>query len=286
VVDATSVYWTTEGIGAGDNGIWKLDKPGGQPVRLADTGARKPHALAVDSTHVFWADSSAIACGGDPDRDGILRIQRDGMADPASFEYIDTFCGKAQTLALDTTRVYWARPTNGRVQAKSKAGGASLPSTIFTMAGTIPFGLTVEGTSVYWGEQSAATVMLSSTDGASTNVLGDSDGPPSWLGIDDQSVYWTTAAKLLKHDKGSLGGAGTELHAGLLAPSGLAVDRAGDAVYVIDTGAGDVLKIPKDGSASGPPIVDTADALGGVAVDETFVYWTDTTSGEILRACK
>jgi hypothetical protein len=255
-------------------------------VQLARTSTRQPIALAVDGTHVFWSDTNTASnCGGDPDRDGIFRIAHDGTADPTSFEPIDTFCSKAPTIALGATTVYWARPVSHYIQSKSKIPGEGTPSTVVHDTARAPFGLALDSSVIFWTDQTTPNAKVVRTPlGGTTADLSDSDGVPAWIVVDGQFVYWTTDTKLLKHDKSALGGDPTELHTGLQSVGGLAVDGSGDAAYV--TSAGDVLKVPKDGSSSATPLVDTTDLLGGVAVDDTFVYWADTSTGAILRACK
>ena len=284
VVDDASVYWTTESA-EGDNGVWKLANAGGQPVRLADTGVRHPIALAVDSMHVYWSDGADGSCGGEPDRDAVLRIPHGGPPNPTGFQILDSFCGRAQTIALDTTRVYWARPNSGRVPTILKSGNGN-PDELIDPPGTMPFGIAVDDSHAYWTDQESKQVIRAEKNGAQNENLWSSSVSPRWIALDDESVYWTTDTLVLKHDKLPMDGAPKELHAGLVDIVALAVDRGGDAVYVIDGGAGKVVRVPKVPDILAKPIIDSADELGGVAVDEDFVYWTNTTTGEILRACK
>ena len=281
-VDSLRVYWTTEGPTLGDNGVWKRDKANGPPARVADTAARKPIGLLVDNTHAYWSDSSTLAC---PNRDGILRISHADPPDPGNFQILDSTCGRASMIALDTTRVYYARVANGYIHSALKLGGGL--DDLLTAAGTAaPFGIAVDELHAYWTDQTSQQVVRALKDGSVQEDLSPASPSPRWIGLDNESVYWATDSLVLKHDKVTLGAASTELHAGLADIVALAVDPPGDALYVIDGQAGDVLKVSKDVGPPATTIIDSMDALGGVAVDEKFVYWTNMTTGQVLRACK
>lgn len=280
-VDDLRVYWTTEGPDLGNNGVWMRDKAGGTPVRLADTGVRRPISLLVDSTHAYWSDTSTLSC---PERDGILRVSHVDTPDPSNFQILDTVCGKASMIALDTTRIYYARSGSGYVQSVPKAGGS--PDDLVAAPGTAQFGIAVDDSHVYWTDQTNQQVVRASKDGTIKEDLSPAFPSPKWIGLDDEFVYWTTDNFVLKHDKVALGGDPEPLHDGLADIVALAVDRAGDAIYVIDKGTGDLLKVSKTPGVAATTIVDSGDELGGVAVDGTFVYWTNTATKEVFRACK
>jgi sugar lactone lactonase YvrE len=211
-----------------------------------------------------------------------MRIKNDGSADPILFDTIDTFCGKAQVIALDTTTVYWAR--NFGVQKKLKSGAGSVVT--LSSTGTAPFGVAADDSFVYWTSQTSQLVTRSDKTGTVKDNISATSGLPKLIAVDALYVYWATDTAVLKHDKSSVVGDPTPLLSNLGAIGGLAGDPTGDAVYVVDTGAGKIVRVPKDVGLSEQTIATSQDELSGVAVDDTFVYWTDTTTGEILRTCK
>lgn len=115
-------------------------------------------------------------------------------------------------------------------------------------------------------------------------VLASGQDLPLWIALDGDSVYWTnrgegTVAKVPKS-----GGPVTQLAAGQGEPERVAVDSTG--VYWTNQADGRVMKVPMAGSTEPIVIATGGDRLSGIALDDTYVYFTDEGADTIRRALK
>ena len=101
--------------------------------------------------------------------------------------------------------------------------------------------------------------------------------------LDETYVYYTgyyagTVSRVAK-----VGGPVTVLASGLSGPCRLRV-ADGNVYWSNDGngGAGSVMRVPVSGGV--PVTIANAQTPGGIAVDATFVYWTDSTAGTVSRA--
>ena len=197
---------------------------------------------------------------GGPDGSTINPV---GEAGPAAS--IDCEGGSCMTLAVDAighpvliavdgSKVYWTTPVGGSngvsigfVKSVPVAGGT--PSTLAS-GQNFPFGIAVDSTSVYW------------------TTLAPSSGPQV---VNDGRVQKLPVA----------GGPAAQLVGNRTSGCmNVAVGKSG--VYWIEDGGG-VFGVPLGG---GPvtTIGATEDRHGGIAVDATRAYWTDTTLGIVEAA--
>lgn len=121
--------------------------------------------------------------------------------------------------------------------------------------------------------------------GAGVVVLADNQQAPSFVVVDQTSVYWTTydVGRTYVMKTSLEGGSPVTLAIGPGAPFGLAVDGAN--VYWTQSavgGSGSVMSVPLDGGPSVPLAMGQAQPIGP-AVDSTSIYWSEG-DGHVMRA--
>ena len=94
--------------------------------------------IAVDATHIYWADPEAGAIG---------RAELDGKDPKPAF--ITGLPTGIEDLALDSAYLYWADPARGTI-GRAKIDGSEAPEDDFITGASNPHGVAVDGTYVYW----------------------------------------------------------------------------------------------------------------------------------------
>ncbi len=190
-VDTTSVYFTSEGTTAGmfaDGAVLRVpnlksppDAGGSVPFVLAKA-RRRPRALRVDATSVYWLDH------GDDLSDGAAvkcPLAGCGAATPT------LLAGALQTpygLAIDANLVYFTEGGAGTLKTVPLAGGNPMA---LAQGQQQPSGVAIDGTSAFWtslGDGNVAAVGL--TGGVST-TLTTVQGFPQDIVTDGTYVYFT-----------------------------------------------------------------------------------------------
>ncbi len=196
-------------------------------------------------------------------------------------------CGGCGFVCPDGTCANWTCPC-----ATGDAGYVVLAAD-----GGQPYDLAVGGTSVYWTDQVAGTVMRVGVNGGMPVTLVDSAAispsglfSPDYLALDSTDVYFVNQDDDAVIKVPLVGGAPVTLATGGGAwPFGLAVDQA-YAYWAIDT-TGEIQKVSLGGGAPVtlvPASSTNQDSTYLAGVDATSVYWSYTGSpgqsnGAILK---
>jgi hypothetical protein len=160
-VDATGVYWSTEG----KQSVRSCALEGCDEPNLLDPNdgtSRNLQQVALTSTHVYIADRTPVGFGQ------ILVCPKSGCnGNPVA---LASGLSEPNSIATDGVNVYWAEtgdylanganvPNAGSIRKCAVTGCANAPTTIASAAG-FPTGIAVDEWFVYWAEQGA-----SETDG-------------------------------------------------------------------------------------------------------------------------
>jgi hypothetical protein len=261
-------------------------EPSGTLVTLA-TGLSLPAYLAVDAQFIYWLDQGTY--GG---TDGA--VKKVPLCGGAVVTLASTLPWP-DALALDATDVYWANGTgrDGAILKVAKSGGA-----VTTLATQVyASGLAVGGSYAYWGTIPTMAIFRVPVAGGATEVVvpGNDSEPGGELFLDGASVYFTTGAYTIgaviaAPAEPTSGGAVVTLASARNTPQSVVVQ--GPLVYwteaADDTGyLGNVMAVPV---AGGAPITIAAGEeinLEGLAVDASYVYWTnvsDVSVGNVMKA--
>lgn len=184
---------------SGSIGRANLDSTGGGEGFI-DTGWDRACDLVVDPSHLYWTtDGSAIG-----------RANLDGTG--TSLEFIPTggYCGE---LAVDGSHVYWTNSEyGGGHQAIGRADlDGSDVNQAFIPLGSEPCGVAVDSSRVYWANGSG-TIGHANLDGtgASEMFVG---GRPCDLAVDGAHIYWVNLGGRGRHTtigRANLDGSGVD----------------------------------------------------------------------------
>ena len=253
------IYWsdtTKNTIGRA-----KMDGTGVQTDFI--TGAGAPSRLAVDGTHVYWANNSYSSSS-------IGRANLDGTE--ASHSFITGMLSPVG-VAVDATYVYFTN--QGYWIGRANLDGSAQNNSFFGDGSTYyATGLAVDGSYVYWvnlnwADPSACTILRTSTLGTgAVETLISGCNRPNSVAVDGTYVYWNS------YEGGTIGRArldGSDQPnqswiSGLSGPVGLAVD--GTYIYWCNAFSGTIGRAKPDGSDVRPSFINTGttDTLMGVAV--------------------
>jgi hypothetical protein len=227
-------------------------------VTLA-TDQGSPNAIAVDASGVYW-----------PGPHGIMTAHFD--SDPK----LVVSASASSSVAVDDTRVYWI--DNTTISAVAKTGGTPIALVSGLTGGSA---LAVDATSAYWTSQGeVAKVALAG--GTPTQLAPLGTPYPFDLAIDASAVYWMDPGNSMVNQAGLDGSSPMSL-AKLTGSGGIAVDA--HAIYwAVCTGLSDsgVVALTR-GTTALTTLATGARCPLGVALDDTFVYWTDYAVGTVNK---
>lgn len=133
--------------------------------------------LAIDSEHLYWADSSGGTIG---------RATLDGYSpDDAFISGTSTPCG----VAVNGSHIYWAE-FDANMLGRAEIDGTDV-EVGFISGAAGACGVAVHGPYVYWSNQDAGSIGRSNLDGTGVNqgfVTGL--GSPCGVGVNAEGIYW------------------------------------------------------------------------------------------------
>jgi hypothetical protein len=145
-LDATNVYWTVTSYNFSNDGGLQTNQTnilstprGGGPTTVLLSGTTVSFGLAVDETSIYWGNAAESAVMKMPLNGGAATTLASGLTLPQNIG--------AQTIAVDSTSVYWA--TQDAIMKLPLACGT--PVSLAPAVGAVA--LTVDATSVYLAGQ-------------------------------------------------------------------------------------------------------------------------------------
>jgi len=228
------------------------------------------YAVAVDASHVYWADAAGEGFLGDGT---IGRANLDGTGVDPSF-ISDAGYGRVNGVAVDPAHVYWAGGTSDTLSiGRANLDGTGVDQDFIAGPGALQ--VAVDSTHVYWADPDAGTIGRANLDG--TGVDQDfitrthpRQSIPTGVAVDDEHVYWTNFLDTI--GRANLDGTGVDRSfitvAGNVNLSGVAVDD--EHVYwgnQIGAKRGMIGRAKLNGKGADKRFIAGVDRPSGVAVD-------------------
>jgi virginiamycin B lyase len=167
------VYWTNSTY---PGTIGRADFDGQNVNQGFITGTASPFGVAVDGSHVYWANFYGGIGRADLDGQNVNQSFITGYANPAG-------------VAIDGSHIYWANVNSGTI-GRADLDGQSVNQSFITGA-YFPQGVAVDGSHVYW-TNSNTTIGRADLDGQNVNqsfITGAS--LPYAVAVDGSYLYWT-----------------------------------------------------------------------------------------------
>ncbi|MBL8719265.1 MAG: hypothetical protein JNL79_24985 [Myxococcales bacterium] len=237
--------------------------------------------VVVDGTDLFWANAGTGA---------IVSMNWHTLA----IKVLASSQTGVQRLAIDASRVYWTKGEGlggGGAYSVARVGGKVEMLTGFgpTKVGG-PKGIAVTNDGVYlaWSIP-GGTVERVRKDGQPDAAFATEQAMPTDVAVDSGSVYWTVLGSggsngvVMKRPL-DLGVLSTVAHH-QASPAWLVADAAGSVFWIVsgvNGSSGAVLK----NSGAGPIVLAPVRGGSGLAVDDTWVYFTSREDGLVQRVRK
>ena len=259
-IDGTDVFWTEGGPLLGREGLGRLARASlnGGAITTVASGIFNPKpSFRADDQFIYIADVSTIKKlpinGGFPERLHSIALSQQVF-------------GMVNSMAVDDAFVYWSESTSDVIRRTPKAGGAV--TTIFVRPNVVtgpPASLTVADGFLYWLDVQGIVRMPSA--GGSVATVSSAAGS---LIVDQDYVYFVQGGPALSNIKK------VSVNGGLvttLVPGAAAGAFTQDDSHIYWTSQTEVGKVPKNGGSVSVYEQIVKDSGGGIAVDDTSVYW-------------
>lgn len=142
------------------------------------SGITRPCGVAVDGSHIYWADMAGMAIGrANLDGSGVDRNFISGVSSP---------CG----VGVDGGHLYWGDFVGGTI-GRALLGGGNVEEN-FIEGATGPCGVAADSSNLYWSNWDGSSIGRANLDGsgADNQFIGGLSNPCG-VAVDGSHVYWT-----------------------------------------------------------------------------------------------
>ena len=171
------VYWTNSTY---PGTIGRADLDGQNVNQSFITGTASPFGMAVDGSHVYWANFYGGIGRADLDGQNVNQSFITGYANPAG-------------VAIDGSHIYWAN-VNSSTIGRADLDGQNVNQNFITGL-YFPNGVAVDGSHVYWANslqsgRENTTIGRADLDGQNVNQSFITSPRPYGVAVDGSHIYW------------------------------------------------------------------------------------------------
>jgi hypothetical protein len=284
VLTPTHLYWTTA-ILDGDKGVWRLDRRGGGPERVATSRLEIGVVTVDEGGRPYWIEAAPSKPGGgavmtldDADQPRVLYTIPPG-------DWLDAFA-----LVVDADRVYWLTHDlatfTDRLMAAPRAGQGT-PAMLGSAA--VPFATTTrrmraDADALYWGYAGGQVFRAPRAGGRTDTVVASADGLGDFVLAAGGLFFINRDAGGSLRRVDALGGAPTLVAADVGARFALEAHHD----HLVATSNDDrILAVPLAGGTPLTVVDGDVGSAAGLAVDDLEVFWATTAiaaAGGAVRA--
>lgn len=263
-----------------DGGPTALDGGGGT---ASGDGSGSPGTSGMDAAGALDGANVLQGDSGTAPGERCPASCQNGCAAPC----LITLCpGGGLFMAIGAENVYWS-DDSGKVSKVSIAGGTA---TVLATGQSVPQGIAVDGTSVYWANEGTGigpdggtewngSIMKVPVDGGTPTTLASGQSPVG-IAVDKARVYWANSGQGTIMSLPIEGGTPTVLASGQSNPYGIAVDA--NNVYWTNSGDSTVMREALEGGAL-TMLSSMAEEPARIALDANNVYWTSLAEGGVMK---
>lgn len=170
-IDDEFVYWTNDG-----GLVLRANRDGGGVSMVASSlGDGPAGGLAVDATHVYFADTGGGRIFSIPkDGSGQLSVVAANQLGPLG-------------VAVNDRHAYWTSVDSGEVKRRSLDGG---PVEIIASGQVGPSWIALGPNHVYWTNRTGNAVMSADTASFRVRVVASGQDDPNGVALDGDTLYW------------------------------------------------------------------------------------------------
>ncbi len=193
-----SIFWSASGVYAGGNyiGIARTNgsNPNPQFAIAAANNYSTPAGIAVDATHVYWADSGNQLIG---------RVKTDGNDAEPRLVVLPT---APQAVAVTDSHIYWV---DGANVGRSLLDGTNITGNLINIgtqsANAGPGSVAVDDQYVYWTnnptDSGPGSIGRADLDGNNVNPsFVTSQWPMNGVTMDGSHIYWSSGGQIGRAD--------------------------------------------------------------------------------------
>jgi hypothetical protein len=266
------IYWVDQGK-SGEDGtptsLYQLPVSCTGPVKWWGLSLTGVSGLVAGVDHVYFAIWNRI-----------MALPLGGATDPVPLAMGTWMPGG---LAIDDTYAYWSGSNEGTILRVPLAGGTP---EVLVSGEDQPQDVALGPTNIYWLTTAGDVRTIPKSGGAPVQVLATAQPNPAALTAGPGGVYWGARPDINQNSLmfAPFGGAPQTLWFG----TGWVVGVAAAAPYVYWTSVGPGDLVRGSLAAPGPPeVVATGyDALDGVALGQSDVYWVESGQRRLWRKAK